>query len=399
MLALQGFVALLLPRRFFLRLSSLLQLTAFAYFLASYFLEPGIFLPKITLAAAQQGALNPWPSYWFFAMLQQLSGRMPAQLHPLAVRGWIALAIALTAAAASLLLVYLRTMKKTVEEPDLVPGARGFHWSPRFGKPLTTAVVLFTVRSLARSRQHRVVYAFYLAVAFAIAVSTLRDVLIGGSQPLTPGFLMGTMVMMSLAIVGLRSVFSLPVSLRANWVLQITQLRPSVEYLAATRTALLLLSALPVWITAALLSLCFRPRLQAAEHLLVLAFIASNLADLSLIGVSKIPFACSWLPGKSNIQYMFWGFLAVFIPIAMEFANYELRALAHPRSFALMIAILAVPATALWIFNRRRARSSVLYYEEQPPEIITTLGLSAIRLSDMEQPFSAISGNRSLESS
>ena len=38
------------------------------------------------------------------------------------------------------------------------------------------AIVRFSMRSLARSRQHRVVYAFFLAIAFAIAVSTLTRV-------------------------------------------------------------------------------------------------------------------------------------------------------------------------------------------------------------------------------
>jgi hypothetical protein len=41
-LAAQGMMALLLPRKMFLRLSAALQLAAFAWFVASYFLEPGL---------------------------------------------------------------------------------------------------------------------------------------------------------------------------------------------------------------------------------------------------------------------------------------------------------------------------------------------------------------------
>jgi hypothetical protein len=369
-------MALLLPRRWFLRLSALTQLAAFAWFLANYFLEPTILAPATTVAAAGRGSLNRWPSYWFFAMLHQLSGRLPPALDGLARRAWIGLGATIGAAAVSLLFCYLRTMKKTVEEPDLLPGAR--RWAPRFGNQLQTAIVRFSLRSLARSKQHRVVYAFFLSVAFAIAVSTLKSELQAGvRRPLTTDFLMPSFVMMCLAVVGLRSIFSLPVSLHANWVLRVTQLRASQQYIAAARRALLLMAVAPVWTVVALLSLGFRPWPQVAAHLVVLALVGSVLADLGLIGVSKIPFACSWLPGKSNIQFMFWGFAVIFMPIAMEFSNYELKAIRRPGSCALMMAILAAIATGIWAFNRSQSKSAVLYYEELEPAVITTLGLGS----------------------
>jgi predicted neutral ceramidase superfamily lipid hydrolase len=182
---------------------------------------------------------------------------------------------------------------------------------------------------------------------------------------------------MCLAIAGLRSIFSLPVSLKANWVLQVTQLSPPERYIAATRRAMLLMAAIPVWATAAALSLCYRPWHQVAEHLLVLAVAGSIMTDVTLIGVSKIPFACSYLPGKSNVQFMFWVFVIVFIRLAMMFSHYEQSVLDHPRAYAALLAILLVTALILWLFNRFRARSAVLYYEESEPEVITTIGIGS----------------------
>jgi hypothetical protein len=140
------------------------------------------------------------------------------------------------------------------------------------------------------------------------------------------------------------------------------------------------MAALPIWIVVALLSLGFLPWPRVIAHLAVLALIASILTDLSLIGISKIPFACSWLPGKSNIQYMFWAFAVVFLPIAMSFANYEQRAIQHPVSCVLMLAILTAASMGIWTFNRQKAKSALLYYEELPPIIIQTLGLNAAPL-------------------
>ena len=287
-----------------------------------------------------------------------------------------ALVGAVIGASASLMLCYMRTMKKTVEEPDLMPGRRGKQWTLPLGNTLQKAVVSFSMRSLARSRQHRVVYAFFLAIAFAMAVSTLAHVVSDRrTQVVTSGFLMSTMMMMCLAVAGLRSIFSLPVSLRANWVLQVTQLSAPEHYIAAARRAMLVLSVVPVWLTVAGLSLCYRPWHQVTEHLLVLALAGSIMTDAALIGVSKIPFACSYLPGKSNVQYIFWAFVLVFVPLAMMFSRYELSVLDRPVAYAFLVAALAIAAFGLWFFNHQQAKSAVIYYEDSEPDVITTIGI------------------------
>ena len=73
-------------------------------------------------------------------------------------------------------LCYVRQrMKKTVEDPDLVPGPRGFQWMPRFGNSLPERHRhLLPGASIARSRQHRVALAFYWSVVIAIALSWNR---------------------------------------------------------------------------------------------------------------------------------------------------------------------------------------------------------------------------------
>jgi hypothetical protein len=380
-LAVQGLLSLALPRRWFLWASAALQLAAFAWFVATYFLEPG--LPGVDWleSAALQGGLNAWPSYWFFAMELQIAGHMPREMHGLAMRAWAGLGAVVVGAGVSLALCYLRTMKKTVEEPDLVPGRRGRPWSPRVGGKVETAVVRFTTRGLGRSRHHRVIYAFYWAIVFAIAMSTLRHEWAGGWRlPVTQGYMMPTLAMMSLAVVGLRSVFALPVSLNANWVLRVTQLSASGRYLAGVRRGLLLLSVAPAWAVAAALGAGFRPWTQVAMHLAVLAAVGWILAELCLIGVEKIPFACSYLPGKTNLQYLFWGLTVVFLVVAMQLANEEVKLLGHPVEFAGLVGILAAIGAGLWGLNRRKAREAVLYYEELEPVVIQTLGLAGARL-------------------
>jgi hypothetical protein len=377
-LTIQGFTALLLPRRMFLRLSAFLQLAAFALFLGVYFLQPSLTTPVEMAAPPNRWLLVSSPSYWFFALFNQLNGTLPSQFTWLASRAWIALAIAVCGAGASLLLSYMRSMKKTVEEPDLVPGAGRLHWIPSFGRSLQGAIALFCIRSLTRSRQHRVAFAFYLALVFAFALSWLKSELgTGAPLPLSNGFLMSTFMMMTFAVFGLRSVFALPISLTANWVLRTTQLRPSQEYIAATRRSLLLFAVAPAWILSGALSFGFRPASHVAMHLVILGLLGWTLVELSLIGFYKVPFTCSYLPGKSNIQLVFWAFFMICLPLAAWIASVEHDALTRQLNFVSLSFAFTAVAFGLFIFNRYRARSALLYFEELPEEVITTLGLSA----------------------
>ncbi len=389
-LTVQGFTALVLPRRIFLGFSAFLQLAAFGIFLSAFFLQP-----SITTPAQMEAAGNHWvawsPSFWFLGLFNQLNGTLPRELRWLALRAWVGLVIVMTGAVASLLLCYLRTMRRTVEEPDLVPGARGWRWTPRFGSRLDTAIVLFSLRSLMRSRQHRVAMAFYLAVICSIALWWLRvELAIATPVALSEEFLTATMIMMSLGVFGLRSVFSLPISLHANWMLRATQLCSSEKYVNATRKVLLFLAVGPLWIISALLALDFRPWSHVAVHLVLLALLGWVFVEVSLVNFYKVPFTCSYLPGKVHMQVVFWCFLFLLVIFGMVSAEIELPWLGDRVRSGAMIAFVVSVGLGILEFNRRRAKSAVLYFEELPAEVITTLGLVWVRPS--EQRTTAMNG-------
>ena len=152
-LTIQGLLAAILPRRWFLRLSSILQLASFALFLSVWLFQPSFGSAADFALAQQQGILARWPMFWFFGMFCQTSGIFPIALGRFALFAWLGLVVVGAGAVTSLLLCYLRTMKKTVEEPDLLQGCS--RWTVPLGDSLQTAVVRFSMRSLARSRQHQ----------------------------------------------------------------------------------------------------------------------------------------------------------------------------------------------------------------------------------------------------
>jgi hypothetical protein len=149
-------------------------MAAFGLFVSVYFLQPSLARPAAIVAAKNQHALAWLPSYWFFGLFQTLNGSTHPAMAPLAKRAMAGLAVALAGAAIAFLLSYFRTMRKIVEEPDHHSGSHGIHWLPPFGGPTVTAIVQFAIRTLVRSRQHRVILAFYLGVAFAVVTISSR---------------------------------------------------------------------------------------------------------------------------------------------------------------------------------------------------------------------------------
>jgi hypothetical protein len=317
------------------------------------------------------------PQYWFMAELNQLNGLLPAELDWLARRAWIGQGAVLAGAGAALALCYLRTMKKTVEEPDLVPGAAGFHWHLALGDSLRTAIVSFSMRSLLRSRQHRVVLAFYWSLSLAIALSCLRDEMSGSSPGAVPArFLISSFMVTTLAVFGLRNVSALPISLNANWMLRVTQLRPVGKYFAGTRALFFFLGVLPALLVTLVLGWRLRPWEAVAAHLVVLLLAGCLLVEIALFNFEKVPFTCSYLPGKANVQVVFWGAVFIVSLLSVTAALFERGQLLNPWHDAEMFGTLAIAVGVLRMINWHRSLTAQLYFEEVTPEIITTLGLS-----------------------
>ena len=206
------------------------------------------------------------------------------------------------------------------------------NWLPKFGNSVETAIVQFSIRTLLRSRQHRVVLAFYLGIGFACTIFFLKSPVARQiSSPSTadpwhqPGMplLAVSILLMGFCVLGIRVVFSLPLDLRANWIFRIAPLQAGAECLVARRRSLLVLSVLPLWLGSAALFLSIWPWRAALGHLVVLALLGVILSELCLAGAQKIPFTCSWLPGKSNFHITFWMCTALVVQIIGRAAEYE----------------------------------------------------------------------------
>jgi hypothetical protein len=380
MLGVQGIVAQL-PRGWFLRISSFLQVGAFALFLGVIFSQPSFPTTQALSAPENQTALAWLPPYWFMGLFNRLSGAYPdPAMAALAERALTNLAIAVLIAAGAFVLSWLRTLRKIAEEPDILPGSRGGVWLPPFGNRPRTALVHFTIRTLGRSRQHRMNLAFYLGLGFAMVAVSMEAALDAAHrtgvdvlrQPMNTPLLVSSLLMLCVCILGTRVAFSRPLDLRANWLFQITPVQGGAPCLSATRRALLTLSVIPVWLGSAAALLWYWPWTVAAQHLLLSGLFGVLLVEGSLIGFRKIPFSCSYLPGKSKVHLVFAASILMLPMVLMNCVEIEQWIASDRRIFWTAALILfGAPFAVRRIFQPE----DEIQFEEFANDELISLGL------------------------
>ena len=400
LLALQGLAALLLSYRRFLKVSNALQVGGFFAILGVYFLTPGPL--DLDVSEGIPMIAQRLPSFWFLGLFQWLNGSPRPVFEPLAGVALIRLFLSLTIAAITYSLSYYRNTRRVVEEPDIVPsdrarpGSRWLRWLVLkcIPEPLDRAIVLFVERTLLRSRLHRNLLAVFGGLGLAISLGYAKGLLYGSSQMfalarrygyqpphwyeinrpmMTAGF-----ILTILAVIGARTAFALPIALKANWIFRITAVHSPRKYFGAVRKAMFTLVAGPVWVVLSIFYLTAWGEPEALGHVLVLLAVGAIVAERSLTGFRKIPFACAYVPGESNLRIKLPAYGAVFL-FGTDLATGSERSIFESAGrTALLGAILLI----LVVHARRRWRRFAggplehVQFDEEPVSDIAPLDLS-----------------------
>jgi len=341
---------------FFLWISSLLQLASLFLILTIYFLA------------------LPFPSNWFLGLFQLLNGTSSPAFSELASRALWSLAVAAPLAIFTYRLAWRRSFSRILEQSDTTSTDRfrftAWLVTKCLSAPLDRAIVLFTARTIARSRQHRLLLAAYAGIGLAIALVYARDLINAKFRwyELNVPLLAGPLVLLFFAVIGTRAVFSLPIALPANWIFRIAAARGPSHYLSAVRKSLFAISAVPFWLTATIVYLAIWPIGPALEHIALLAVIALLLVELSLHRFQKLPFACSYLPGRANLHVKLGVYGIAFLFLADRGVAIEFWAMHKAGRFMILLAILALATLLARIRNNRFSASplSAIHFEDLP---------------------------------
>jgi hypothetical protein len=320
------------------------------------------------------------PSVWFLSLYVVIGGKATADTIPLAM-----LAAGLTSAVALLAVglfvtTHGRLTRLALETRDGAGGrnrvvAAAARWANATLVRNSThrAVLHFTLKTIARSRTHRMLVALYAGIALAFVVSAfipllMRAGLAGLHVPSIP-LLSTPFVLMFLCLVGMRAAFAIPVEPKAAWVMRLLEPRDRVAAVDGARSAMLLAVVLPVGLLAAVSTAFLLDPRRAMVHAAICVLLGWLLAEMLALTLNKIPFTCTYYPGRSKLRTMWPLYLTAFTTFCYTTPALEHAAFNSRSAFLVFIAIVTVAIAVTRTVRSYRLRELPGFkFQEEDPE-------------------------------
>jgi hypothetical protein len=389
-LSLQGLLMNLLGWRWYRRVSPYAQLVLIAA-CPVMLLSVSRLMGAIDPAKPVPAALLWYPPAWFAGLYQHDLGWRQPVFAALADRAWQSLGIAALVATVAFAAGYrrhLRRLLETVETTGAAPGRLAGRLTALAHRvlvrtPSERAAFHFVWQTTLRSRRHRGLLAAWAGGGFALvfhgiagAIGVRADSAWWQSQH---GPLLAVPLVLSFFLLcGLRYVFTMPAELPANWLFQAAG-RPEInEYIGGVRKAVVLIGIVPLCgLLLPVYALLWGWK-AGCVHIAFGFTIALLLMEALLAGFAKLPFTCSYVPGKANMKSLWALYVFAFVVYVSLFSGAELLILEEPRRLVWLFVFAAICKAGFWFYRRRiPAEELAIVFDERPAPAVQTLDLQA----------------------
>jgi hypothetical protein len=252
----------------------------------------------------------------------------------------------------------------------------------RVERPLPGAIRAFTLRTLFRSRSHRMMFAVYLGFAVAIVVSSAVSVALRnqGTGLWTPGGAMMSMplVLQFLLLAAMRVVMSIPSEPKARWIFRVSEPADRSGAVSGGRNAMLAVVVFPTTVMALLQGLVFWSVGAALSHAVFVFVMGRFVAEVLTPRTGKLPFSCTYLPGKSRIFTMWPVYLLLFFIYSVGFAEIDLALSRRPGKLMWFCLAVTLITQAIVLVRHRtvNALTGLRFDEEDATAIFQGFQLS-----------------------
>lgn len=383
LVSIQGLLLIVLPVRRFGAVSLSLQGALLIVLLCGL---PLVFSISGLKSSDQAFAYWAWaPPVWFLGIDRVLAGDANAAAIQVARLGFDGIATTGVLAVSTYWVGCLRHRVRVLETQDRQSDERS-HPAPCVverwvGDPRQFAVLAFIGKTLARSRQHRLILIAFVAVGFALISDSLVGFAPGhggsGFAAMTAAKRQAVvsvpLALTLFVLAGLRYLFRLPVELPANWLFRVHEPGNSMTLLAAVERFLVWCGAVPVM----LLTLSFEIRLLGAGVGIatsILCFSSSLLLiEFLLLRWQAIPFTSSYLPGQMpviQVLIIYGAAVVVYVSALSKFILYCSRA---PLATFAFVSVLLLVRLYLRANRLQRMKTERLGFEELPLQAVAAL--------------------------
>ena len=311
----------------------------------------------------------PWlfPPVWFTGFYDLL---LPAGDRSFALYGIFgakALAIAIAVFALSSGLGFRRHYRRVLESEDtssrtpaLSPMGRFIHL------PEERAIFEFSGRILARSTKHRMFVACYLSVGISFGLLTALVVRAGKLSLSHEGLRSFPFLIAFFVISGLRAALQFPAELASNWVFRLTESSWAEVARTATRKRVLVGGLLPVLLLTLPFEIAVWGWAQGAMHFFFQLTCGALLIELLFWTFTKVPFTCSWCPGRMNVALLAVAYLYGFTSYSFRMADLEKAIDANSLYGVYFFVPAAMLLAASW---RRNSAAGSVRFDATEPEL------------------------------
>ncbi len=383
LIVVQGIILTVFGRRTARRLAFLVQLL-----FVTVLLQAALFVPALgeRVQAAFHGRSDTMveflPAAWFLALYSAMAGTSRPGPSGYALTAVGATAVTVILATALMAASYTRLARMALETAERHTPTRSRTLrrmssavaSLVVRSPIEHAVSGFTLATLSRSRTHLTLLATYVGVGAALVLSALLPLIgKGGTGALaapTATVLSVPLVLYFVVLGGLRVLVAIPTDIKANWAFRLYAPDDRlVETISGVRTAFVMSTVAPIAVAAGIVGVLLWGGRTGLTHGLFTGAAGLLLVDVLLLGLRKIPFTCTYYPGRSRARTM-WPFYGLaFSVYAYSLAALEATLLDRPRLFIVVVAVVTVLVAGFAQLRRQNLHGPPgLTYEEQDPD-------------------------------
>lgn len=293
------------------------------------------------------------PPFWFVGLYDRLLGiadPVSMELSRIALH-WLAAVSSI--AVVSYVINYRRHLRQVMEwQPDT---GGNIAWPARLAKrladstlvriPRQQAIYWFALRTLLRSRRHRLLLAIYTAAGVSLVAEGGVALFAGlrhTRQEISISLLCFPAMITFFVLAGVRHGFTLPFELQSSWIFRLAQSTNSYELATAVRRAALTLTVVPLSLLAAIAYFIFFSWNYALYCTAMSLVVTGLIVELFFLNWHGVPFTTPRQeprPGLAVIALVAWMIATWF---AYGIANLEQAAQYRPGMRVVSLGILAV---------------------------------------------------------
>ena len=371
----QSLFMIILPRNWFRQAGVYLQLIwIFAVMVLFACIDRSLQAASGWLAQSDPRSLV-LPPLWFTGLYELLIGRHNPFYFRLALAGIVVLLLLLLVYISVAAIGYRRHFRRQDEQDELISPESKFIVALKrlfLRHPHERVVYDFTVATLKRSSLHRFRIGGFLAVGTALALLLFIKGIALGSTALALAFKIAPLhLLFAFSLISLRAIVEIPVEFDANWIFR----SAADERPAVYRSGLIKAAAVRVMLPIAIMGGIFHWLAGGARfaliHTVFVIALAFIILEAAFLRFRKIPFTCSYLPGKAKMKIFAGPYIFAFLFYLILVTLIEQFCLVRPVAMIMGIFLLLAVAGILHWAGLRRKGEALQFFEEPDPVMLS----------------------------